>query len=127
MFLFAAIERASLSSSWRQGRHRRRIYDGNVCVSREIRVVEAEECRYAVNGHGCDEASVVGRLALHLIEFDESFPFQIDRRSVGKHGNIIPQIIYEFWSVATRPIVASNGLGLTVTQAKEEIAASARF
>lgn len=33
---------------------------------------------------------------------------------------IVPQIIVEFWTVCTRPI-ASNGLGLTPQQAREEI------
>jgi predicted nucleic acid-binding protein len=35
---------------------------------------------------------------------------------------IVPQNLYEFWAVATRPIIATNGLGLTVVQAKAEIA-----
>jgi predicted nucleic acid-binding protein len=43
---------------------------------------------------------------------------------LGRQGQIlviVPQILYEFWVVATRPI-AANGLGLTVTQAAAELA-----
>jgi predicted nucleic acid-binding protein len=34
---------------------------------------------------------------------------------------IVPQNIYEFWSVATRPI-ANNGLGLSVAEVQSEVA-----
>lgn len=33
---------------------------------------------------------------------------------------LVPQVLYEFWVVATRPI-ASNGLGLSATEAEAEI------
>ena len=33
---------------------------------------------------------------------------------------IVPQIVVEFWTVATRPL-ANNGLGLTPEQAKTEV------
>jgi predicted nucleic acid-binding protein len=33
----------------------------------------------------------------------------------------VPQNLYEFWAVATRPIAATNGLGLTAPQAKAEM------
>jgi predicted nucleic acid-binding protein len=33
---------------------------------------------------------------------------------------LVPQVLYEFWVVATRPI-ASNGLGLSVTEADAEV------
>src|SRR5436305_381745 len=33
---------------------------------------------------------------------------------------VVPQVLYEFWVVATRP-VAVNGLGLTVAQAAAEL------
>ena len=42
-------------------------------------------------------------------------------RAVGRHPQIVPQVIYEFWAVATRP-VAANGLGLTVLEAQSELA-----
>jgi len=35
---------------------------------------------------------------------------------------LVPQNLYEFWTVATRPI-ANNGLGLAVAEAKVELAA----
>lgn len=35
---------------------------------------------------------------------------------------IAPQNVYEFWSVATRPIGASNGLGLTTQEASLGVA-----
>ena len=38
---------------------------------------------------------------------------------------IVPQNLYEFWVVATRPI-AANGLGLTAAEADAELAASKR-
>src|SRR5262249_44588037 len=34
---------------------------------------------------------------------------------------LVPQVLYEFWVVATRP-VAANGLGMTPSQAAAEIA-----
>jgi predicted nucleic acid-binding protein len=40
----------------------------------------------------------------------------------GELLHIVPQNLYEFWTVATRPIGASNGLGLTIVQAKAEMA-----
>jgi predicted nucleic acid-binding protein len=36
--------------------------------------------------------------------------------------HVVPQNLYEFWAVATRPIASANGLGLTVNQAKSEVA-----
>ena len=38
----------------------------------------------------------------------------------GEAVHIVPQNLYEFWAVATRP-VASNGLGMTVQQAMGEV------
>jgi predicted nucleic acid-binding protein len=34
---------------------------------------------------------------------------------------LIPQVLYEFWSVATRPASARGGLGWSTAQAEEEI------
>jgi predicted nucleic acid-binding protein len=34
---------------------------------------------------------------------------------------IVPQNLYEFWAVATRPIASTNGLGLTTAEAKGEV------
>lgn len=34
---------------------------------------------------------------------------------------VVPQVIYEYWVVATRPI-AQNGLGLTTAEAEEDVA-----
>jgi predicted nucleic acid-binding protein len=41
-------------------------------------------------------------------------------QSAGRNLGLVPQNLYEFWSVATRP-VASNGLGLTVPECHAEI------
>jgi predicted nucleic acid-binding protein len=44
--------------------------------------------------------------------------------ALGKRGDvpsIVPQVLYELWVVATRPITA-NGFGLTPTQAAAEMA-----
>jgi predicted nucleic acid-binding protein len=41
-------------------------------------------------------------------------------QAVGRILEIVPQNLYEFWTVATRP-VAGNGLGLTVHEAHAEI------
>jgi predicted nucleic acid-binding protein len=38
----------------------------------------------------------------------------------GQTLEIVPQNLYEFWAVATRPI-ANNGLGLTVNECRAEI------
>ena len=43
--------------------------------------------------------------------------------AVRRRGDIpcvIPQVLYEFWVIATRP-VAQNGLGLTAVQARSEL------
>jgi predicted nucleic acid-binding protein len=39
---------------------------------------------------------------------------------LGEHLHIVPQNIYEFWAVSTRP-VANNGLGFSVQKAKRAI------
>ena len=36
---------------------------------------------------------------------------------------IVPQVLYEFWAVATRP-PSDNGLGMPVAEAKAELAGS---
>jgi predicted nucleic acid-binding protein len=41
-------------------------------------------------------------------------------QAAGRGPYIIPQNLYEFWAVATRP-VANNGLGLTVPECHAEI------
>jgi predicted nucleic acid-binding protein len=41
-------------------------------------------------------------------------------RQLGHEPVIVPQILYEFWSVATRPI-ANNGLGMSVSEAEFEL------
>jgi predicted nucleic acid-binding protein len=40
----------------------------------------------------------------------------------GEVVNIVPQNLYEFWAVATRPTTVNYGLGLTTAQTKIEIA-----
>lgn len=44
--------------------------------------------------------------------------------AVGQHGQqpvVVPQVLYEFWAVVTRPR-ADNGLGLSTEQAAAELA-----
>ncbi|HEV3256865.1 MAG TPA: PIN domain-containing protein, partial [Gemmataceae bacterium] len=41
-------------------------------------------------------------------------------RGRGDSPCVVPQVLYEFWVVATRP-AAQNGLGLTAAQAETEI------
>lgn len=43
-------------------------------------------------------------------------------RSVGHELAIVPQVLYEFWSVATRPL-ENNGLGMSPADAHAEITA----
>lgn len=43
-------------------------------------------------------------------------------RQQGHELTIVPQVLYEFWSVATRPI-ANNGLGMSPAVAHAEISA----
>jgi len=40
--------------------------------------------------------------------------------------HLVPQVVAEFWVVATRPI-ENNGLGLTIQEAKQKIARSESF
>ncbi len=42
-------------------------------------------------------------------------------RTQGEALHIVPQCIYEFWAVATRPI-ANNGLGLSAAECLQEVA-----
>ncbi len=51
----------------------------------------------------------------------------IDR--LRRHGHdltIVPQVLYEFWSVATRPI-ENNGLGMSTSDAYDELTAMKRL
>ncbi|MBL8811919.1 MAG: PIN domain-containing protein [Planctomycetaceae bacterium] len=43
-------------------------------------------------------------------------------RSLGHELAIVPQVLYEFWSVATRPLL-NNGLGMSPADAHAEVAA----
>ena len=47
-------------------------------------------------------------------------------RRRGEELVIVPQVLYEFWSVATRP-VAQNGLGMTAGDAHTELVAIQRL
>jgi len=47
-------------------------------------------------------------------------------RRRGEDLVIVPQVLYEFWSVATRPI-AQNGLGMTSAEAHAELIAIQRL
>jgi predicted nucleic acid-binding protein len=42
--------------------------------------------------------------------------------SAGDTLCIVPQNLYEFWAVATRPAVGANGLGLSIIECRTEIA-----
>ncbi len=42
-------------------------------------------------------------------------------RKQGEVPCVVPQVLYEFWVVATRP-VADNGLGMTTTDAEADVA-----
>jgi len=64
-----------------------------------------------------------------LRSVQKSHPMQLDAsRSInllvrrGEAVSVIPQILIEFWAVATRPEV-SNGLGLSVDETAQRIAA----
>lgn len=41
-------------------------------------------------------------------------------RGMGHHSVIVPQVIYEFWAVATRTVEA-NGLGLTLIETQTKL------
>ena len=47
-------------------------------------------------------------------------------RRRGEDLVVVPQVLYEFWSVATRPI-AQNGLGMTPAEAHAELIAIQRL
>lgn len=63
-------------------------------------------CRMAQSGHACHQAAVDATAAVALR---------------GDTPCLVPQVVYEFWVVATRP-VAVNGLGLSVAEAAAELA-----
>ena len=50
----------------------------------------------------------------------------VELRRRGEELVIVPQVLYEFWSVATRPI-EQNGLGMTPGEAHAELAAIQRL
>jgi hypothetical protein len=46
--------------------------------------------------------------------------------SLGWQQCITPQVMMEYWSVATRPAAARGGLGLTVVETDQDISAPSR-
>lgn len=51
----------------------------------------------------------------------------VDRlHTAGHQLVIVPQVLYEFWAVATRP-VAQNGLGMTAAEARAEVTSIQRL
>ncbi len=42
-------------------------------------------------------------------------------RSGGDEPCVVPQIIYEYWVVCTRPVGSKNGLGMTVTDTASNV------
>ena len=46
--------------------------------------------------------------------------------TAGQQLVIVPQVLYEFWSVATRPL-AQNGLGMSAVEARAELIAIQRL
>lgn len=47
-------------------------------------------------------------------------------RRLGHDLAIVPQVLYEFWSVATRP-TENNGLGMSTAEAQSELTAMKRL
>jgi predicted nucleic acid-binding protein len=52
---------------------------------------------------------------------DQAMAAVAEIRSREEVLSVVPQVLYEFWVVATRPL-APNGLGMTVAQANADIA-----
>lgn len=63
---------------------------------------------------------------LRLLQKTEPHHSQADAalyalRSRGDEPCVVVQVIYEFWSVCTRPVASKSGLGLTVTDTASRV------
>jgi predicted nucleic acid-binding protein len=69
------------------------------------------------------DTNILSRLVLPVSSQHTTARSAVD--SLEKQGDflcIVPQVLYEFWVIGTRPIgPPSNGLGLTIEQVKTEI------
>jgi predicted nucleic acid-binding protein len=67
------------------------------------------------------DTNVLGRLAQPRHAFQVVATKALDK--LAEEGNelrIVPQVVYEFWSIATRP-ASENGLGFSVDDTKEQL------
>ncbi|MEO8495980.1 MAG: PIN domain-containing protein [Planctomycetota bacterium] len=62
---------------------------------------------------------------MHVHHQDSTNAVDLLRKS-GHDLTIVPQVLYEFWSVATRPI-ENNGLGMSTSDAQAELTAMKRL
>jgi predicted nucleic acid-binding protein len=67
------------------------------------------------------DTNILGRLSQPRHPFHVSSQQFVDRlRHDGHELRVVPQVLYEYWVVATRP-AEENGLGFTIEQAKSRL------
>ena len=67
------------------------------------------------------DTNVLITYANHFSPLQEQVVTSFDQLdNIGFRLFVVPQVIYEFWVVATRP-VTSNGLGMSPKEASEEL------
>jgi hypothetical protein len=67
------------------------------------------------------DTNILGRLAQPRHALHSVAVAALDAlNEAGNELRIVPQVIYEFWAIATRPI-AENGLGFSVDDTKERL------
>lgn len=69
------------------------------------------------------DSNILSRLAQSTSPHHPAARFSVDfLRKKGEQLCVVPQNLFEFWSVCTRPLGAPhNGLGLTIEEAKAEL------
>ncbi len=68
------------------------------------------------------DSNVILRLAQPAHQHHEIARTAVECARIHNHDLcIVPQVIYEFWVVATRPIAENRGLGMTGVQAQHEL------
>lgn len=69
------------------------------------------------------DSNLILRLAQPAHQYHETARIAVESiRSRNDDLCIVPQVIYEFWVVATRPLMENSGLGMTGTQAQQVLA-----
>jgi len=73
------------------------------------------------------DTNVFGRLSQPDHSFHQTAKHSLETlRNAGHELRVVPQVLYEYWAIATRP-AEQNGLGFTIDQAKQQLEHIKRF